>query len=140
MVNTVNGGDCEIVVEFDVGTKKYKIIRGIKPNIFEIYQDGQLINQDASNIDYQKYLENSLIEVKDVFRENYKDQIIMHMIIVNNDYSFLEMNFISISHSFTINFDKLLELKLNQHKNLKNKSVSDITGELLNSAVKKPVQ
>ena len=42
MVNTVNNGDCEIVLEFDVGTKKYKIIRGIKPNIFEIYQDGQL--------------------------------------------------------------------------------------------------
>ena len=63
MVNTVNGGDCEIVVEFDVGTKKYKIIRGIKPNIFEIYQDGQLLNQDASNIDYQKYLENNIMRL-----------------------------------------------------------------------------
>ena len=63
MVNTVNNGDCEIVVEFDVGTKKYKIIRGIKPNIFEIYQDGQLINQDASNIDYQKYLENNIMRL-----------------------------------------------------------------------------
>ena len=73
----------------------------------------------------QKYLENSLVEVKDIFRENYKDQIIMHMIIVNNnlneniflsnnsdtnnDNSFLEVNFISISNRFTINFDKLLE-------------------------------
>jgi DNA repair exonuclease SbcCD ATPase subunit len=63
MVNTVNGGDCEIVVEFDVGTKQYKIIRGIKPNIFEIYQDGQLLNQDASNIDYQKYLENNIMRL-----------------------------------------------------------------------------
>jgi len=63
MVNTVNQGDCEIVVEFDVGTKQYKIIRGIKPNIFEIYQDGQLINQDASNIDYQKYLENNIMRL-----------------------------------------------------------------------------
>jgi DNA repair exonuclease SbcCD ATPase subunit len=63
MVNTVNNGDCEIVLEFDVGTKKYKIIRGIKPNIFEIYQDGQLINQDASNIDYQKYLENNIMRL-----------------------------------------------------------------------------
>ena len=57
MVNTINQGDCEIQVEFDVGTKQYKIIRGIKPNIFEIYKNGKLINQDASNIDYQKYLE-----------------------------------------------------------------------------------
>jgi DNA repair exonuclease SbcCD ATPase subunit len=63
MVNTVNQGDCEIVVEFDVGTKQYKIIRGIKPNIFEIYQDGQLLNQDASNIDYQKYLENNIMRL-----------------------------------------------------------------------------
>ena len=63
MINTVNNGDCEIVVEFDVGTKQYKVIRGIKPNIFEIYQNGQLLNQDASNIDYQKYLENNIMRL-----------------------------------------------------------------------------
>ena len=63
MVNTVNQGDCEIEVEFDVGTKKFKVIRAIKPNKFEIYQDGQLINQDASNIDYQKYLENNIMRL-----------------------------------------------------------------------------
>ena len=63
MVNTINQGDCEIQVEFDVGTKQYKIIRGIKPNIFEIYQDDKLINQDASNIDYQKYLENNIMRL-----------------------------------------------------------------------------
>jgi len=63
MVNTVNQGECEIVVEFEVGTKQYKIIRGIKPNIFEIYQNGQLLNQDASNIDYQKYLENNIMRL-----------------------------------------------------------------------------
>ena len=63
MVNTINQGDCEITVEFDVGTKKFKIIRGIKPNIFEIYQDGELIDQNASNIDYQKYLENNIMKL-----------------------------------------------------------------------------
>ena len=61
----------------------------------------------------QKHLENSLIEVKDIFRENHQDQIIMHLIIVNNDTnnycSFLEVNFVSISNSFTNIFDKLLE-------------------------------
>jgi len=62
----------------------------------------------------QKHLENSLIEIKDVFRENYQDQIIMHMIIVNevnknDDCLFLEVNFISIPNSFTFYFDKLLE-------------------------------
>ena len=58
MVNTINGGDCMVEVDFEVGTKKYKIRRGIKPNVFEIFQNGTLINQDASTIDYQKYLEH----------------------------------------------------------------------------------
>ena len=72
----------------------------------------------------QKYLENSLVEVKNIFRENYQNQIIMHMIVVNDDeneknfllnndnnddYLFLEVNFISISNNFTFSFDKLLE-------------------------------
>ena len=56
MVNTINNGDSEIEIEFDVGTKSYKIIRGIKPNKFEIYQNGEFLNQHASTIDYQKYL------------------------------------------------------------------------------------
>ena len=46
MVNTINGGDCEVEVEFDVGTNQYKIVRGIKPNIFEIYKNGTMINQN----------------------------------------------------------------------------------------------
>jgi hypothetical protein len=62
------------------------------------------------------------VEIKDIFKENYQDLIIMHMIIVekqnsfllnntNNkdDYLFLEVNFISIPNNFTFNFDKLLE-------------------------------
>ena len=63
LINTVNQSDCEIVVEFDIGTKQYKVIRGIKPNTFEIYQNGKLLNQDASNIDYQKYLENNIMRL-----------------------------------------------------------------------------
>ena len=67
-------------------------------------------------------MKNSLIEVKDIFKENYQDLIIMHMIIVekensflsnnvnsNDDYLFLEVNFISISNNFTFNFNKLFE-------------------------------
>ena len=63
MVNTINNGDTLVEVEFDVGTKQFKIIRGIKPNIFEIYQNGKLLNQDASNIDYQKYLETNIMRL-----------------------------------------------------------------------------
>ena len=60
MVNTINNGETLVEVEFAVGTKNYLIRRGIKPNLFEIYQNDKLINQDASSIDYQKYLEQNI--------------------------------------------------------------------------------
>src|SRR6056300_453789 len=63
MVNTINGGDCVVECEFDVGTKNYIIRRGIKPNLFEIFCDGKLINQDAHNVDYQKYLESNIMKL-----------------------------------------------------------------------------
>jgi hypothetical protein len=110
----------------------YKIEKMIKDfirNIILIIEDDKVLDIGISlkkknyekNI-YQKQLENSLVEVKDIFKENYQDLIIMHMIIAekqnsflfnntNNkdDYLFLEVNFISISNNFTFNFNKLLE-------------------------------
>ena len=47
IVNTINNGDTVVELEFQIGTKMFKIIRGIKPNIFEIYSDSVLLNQDA---------------------------------------------------------------------------------------------
>jgi len=63
LLNSINGKDCVVEVEFDIGSKEYKIVRGIKPNIFEIYQDGVLINQDASVRDYQDYLERFIVKL-----------------------------------------------------------------------------
>jgi DNA repair exonuclease SbcCD ATPase subunit len=63
IVNAINDGDSEVEVNFVIGTKNYKVIRGIKPNKFEIYCDGDLINQDASSIDYQKYLETNIMKL-----------------------------------------------------------------------------
>jgi DNA repair exonuclease SbcCD ATPase subunit len=63
MINTINQSDCEVEIEFDVGTKQYKIKRGVKPNLFEIYCNGEMINQNASNIDYQKYLETNIMKL-----------------------------------------------------------------------------
>ena len=58
IVNTINNADTLVEVEFQIGTKAFKVIRGIKPNIFEIYCDDVLQNQDASSVDYQKILED----------------------------------------------------------------------------------
>ena len=63
IVNTINNGDTLVEVEFQIGTKLFKVIRGIKPNIFEIYCDGILQNQDASSVDYQKILEDQILRL-----------------------------------------------------------------------------
>ena len=123
----------------------YKIEKNIKNfirNIILIIEDNRVLDVGISlkkkNYEkdkHQEYLENSLREAKDVFRENYQDQIIMHMIVVDNennflfnndyindDYLFLEMNFISITNNFTFYFDKLLE---NYQINIKRYMSSD---------------
>ncbi len=61
IINSINKKDCVVELEFSVGSKEYKVIRGLKPNIFEIYQDGILLNQDAASRDYQEYLEKNII-------------------------------------------------------------------------------
>jgi DNA repair exonuclease SbcCD ATPase subunit len=61
LINSVNQKQCEVSVEFRVGSKEYKVIRGIKPNKFEIYCDGKMISQDAAVKDYQKVLEQQIL-------------------------------------------------------------------------------
>ena len=63
LTNTVNGSSCEVEVEFKVGSKKIKVVRGIKPNIFEIYVNDKMYNQDANVRDYQKYLEQQNLKL-----------------------------------------------------------------------------
>ena len=63
MINTINNSECEVEIDFDVGTKQYKVKRSVKPNLFEIYENGQLLNQNASSIDYQKYLEHNIMKL-----------------------------------------------------------------------------
>ena len=63
LINSINERDCRVEVYFNVGRKKYLIIRGIRPTRFEIYIDGKLLNQDASARDYQRYLENNILKL-----------------------------------------------------------------------------
>ena len=63
LINTINEKECVVEVEFVVGTKEYKIIRGIKPNIFEIWCNGDMLNQDAAQRDYQKHLEQTILKL-----------------------------------------------------------------------------
>ena len=63
LVNSTNEKDCKVEVEFSVGTIKWKVIRGIKPNIFEIYRNDTLLNQSANANDQQKWLEQNVVKM-----------------------------------------------------------------------------
>ena len=63
LLNSVNNGSCVVEIEFKIGSKKIKVVRGIKPNIFEIYINGKMYNQDANMRDYQKYLEQQILKL-----------------------------------------------------------------------------
>tara|TARA_B110000211_G_scaffold48341_1_gene52412 strand:+ start:4511 stop:6226 length:1716 start_codon:yes stop_codon:yes gene_type:complete len=80
LVNTINGKNCTVDVEFDVGAHSFKISRGIKPNKFEIYQNGNMINQSSAARDYQKFLEQNILKL------NHKS---FHQIVVLGSSSFI---------------------------------------------------
>ena len=63
LVNSVNDGGLLVETEFSIGSKSYKVRRGIRKNIFEIYIDGKLLNQDAKSLDQQEYLEKTILKL-----------------------------------------------------------------------------
>ena len=63
LVNSVNDKDCVVELEFTIGRDVYKIVRGMKPKIFEIYKNGDLLDQDATAKDYQKTLEDQILKM-----------------------------------------------------------------------------
>lgn len=63
LVNSINQKNCTVEIEFRIGKKEYKIIRGMKPGIFEIYQDNELLSQDSAVKDYQKYFEDKILKL-----------------------------------------------------------------------------
>ena len=63
LINSINGKQARVEVEFDIGRRNYRIVRGIKPAIFLIYVDGNLINQEADSRDFQRYLEEHILKL-----------------------------------------------------------------------------
>lgn len=63
LVNTINTKHCVVEVEFDIGTTEYKVVRGLKPVKFEIYENGELLNKPGDTKDYQAILENQILKV-----------------------------------------------------------------------------
>ncbi len=63
LVNTVNAMETVVEIEFSIASRKYKVIRSIKPNKFEIWQNDKMLNQEANNRDYQKILEQQILKL-----------------------------------------------------------------------------
>ena len=102
LLNSINGKDCVVEVEFDNNNKSYKIIRGIKPNFFEIYCDGELLNQDAAVRDYQEYLEKFILKL------NYKS---FTQIVILGSASFVPFMQLSASDRRAI-IEDLLDIQI----------------------------
>jgi len=63
LVNSINEKDLLTEIEFSIGKKEYKVVRGIKPNVFEIYCDGQLWNQESTLVEQQKNFEANVLKM-----------------------------------------------------------------------------
>jgi DNA repair exonuclease SbcCD ATPase subunit len=63
LLNSITKKDLVVEIEFSIGHNNYKIIRGIKPNVFEVYQNGSLLNQSADSKDYQEILEKQILKI-----------------------------------------------------------------------------
>ena len=63
LVNTVNEKDCSVEIDFTVGTRDYRVVRGIKPSVFEIWVGDNMLNQTAAANDQQKYLETNILKL-----------------------------------------------------------------------------
>lgn len=62
LINSINGKNCIVEIWFNIDADAYMVRRGIKPNVFEIFKNGVLINQDAATRDYQKFLEQNILK------------------------------------------------------------------------------
>jgi len=102
LLNSINGKDCVIEIEFDTNNKSYKVVRGIKPNVFEIYQNGELLNQDAAARDYQEILEKTILKL------NYKS---FTQIVILGSASFVPFMQLSASDRRAI-IEDLLDIQI----------------------------
>ena len=102
LLNSINARDAVVEVEFDIGQKKYKIVRGIKPNVFEIYCNSVLLNQDAAAKDYQEILEKNILKL------NYKS---FTQVVILGSASFVPFMQLSSSDRRTI-IEDLLDIQI----------------------------
>jgi len=89
LINSINNKDCVVEVSFSIGKSEYKVVRGIKPQIFEIWKNNTLINQSSHAKEYQKILEQNILKL------NHKS---FHQVVVLGSSSFIPFMQLSAGH------------------------------------------
>ena len=102
LVNSTNEKECLVEIDFSIGTKEYKITRGIKPNFFEIWIDGVLQNKAAASTDQQKQLEDNILKL------NYKS---FTQIVILGSASFVPFMQLSTANRREV-VEDLLDIKI----------------------------
>ena len=102
LINSVNEKDCKVEVEFSIGSIEWKVIRGIKPAIFEIERDGKVLDQYSAELDQQKWLEQNVLKM------NYKS---FTQIVILGSSTFVPFMQLSASHRREV-IEDLLDIKI----------------------------
>jgi DNA repair exonuclease SbcCD ATPase subunit len=102
LVNSINAKGCRVELLFSIGSKKYKVVRGIKPNIFEIWCDDVLLNQESHTRDYQKILESNILKL------NHKS---FHQVVVLGSSNFIPFMQLQQSHRREV-IEDLLDISI----------------------------
>ena len=102
LINSINQKNLVVEIEFSIGKKQYKVVRGMKPNIFEIYCNGEMINQSADARDYQEMLEKSILKL------NHKS---FSQVVILGSASFVPFMQLSASHRREI-IEDLLDIQI----------------------------
>ena len=133
LLNSINQQQGVVEVEFSIGKKKYKIIRGIKPNTFEVYCNNQLVDQDAKAKDYQDHLEKFILKI------NYKSftQVVIlgsasfvpFMQLSPGDRRAIIEDLLDIGIFSSMNGIVKEKMSINKNESLKNKYDLDLSAE-----------
>lgn len=124
LVNSINGKGCLVEVEFSIGQGQFKVVRGIKPQIFEIWKNGTMINQSSHSKEYQKILESNILKL------NHKS---FHQVVVLGSSSFIPFMQLSawvrrevIEDLLDINVFSKMNVLLREKSNSLKQRLSDI--------------
>ena len=102
LVNSINQRQAVVEVEFSIGKSNFKIVRGIKPNMFEIWKDGKMINQSSHAMEYQKILEQNILKL------NHKS---FHQVVVLGSSSFIPFMQLNAGHRRDV-IEDLLDINI----------------------------